>query len=243
MNRLVAHLRERLKAQVVISESPTAFVNQLQSAVQIDAKTLSAVQIDVKTPEVGHSCLLALGWFVNQLQSAVQIDAKTLRFCYDRLSSLMKTLEITNTEEFHGIHLVADFATLVGTYAKGFAIIIEPFDARLPHIPDPVIQLSCLDASLAMKPIFAKFQSVVITSGTLSPIDLYPSMTLSRDCICPVVVTRGADQVPVTTAYDMRDDPSVVRNYGRLLVDLASIVPDGMVAFFVSYLYMDQIIR
>ena len=93
------------------------------------------------------------------------------------------------------------------------------------------MQLSCLDASLAMKPIFSKFQSVglshlyklyphldpclphtyvqvVITSGTLSPIDLYPrilafnpvsvqsfSMTLTRDCMCPVVVTRGADQV------------------------------------------------
>ena len=37
-----------------------------------------------------------------------------------------------------------------------------------------MMQLSCLDASLAMKPVFTKFQSVVITSGTLSPIDLYP---------------------------------------------------------------------
>jgi DNA excision repair protein ERCC-2 len=25
---------------------------------------------------------------------------------------------------------VADFATLVGTYAKGFSIIIEPYDER-----------------------------------------------------------------------------------------------------------------
>jgi DNA excision repair protein ERCC-2 len=31
-----------------------------------------------------------------------------------------------------------------------------------------------------------------------------------------------------------------VRNYGRLLVDLAAVVPDGMVCFFVSYLYMDK---
>ena len=36
------------------------------------------------------------------------------------------------------------------------------------------MQLSCLDASLAVKPVFQKFQTVVITSGTLSPIDLYP---------------------------------------------------------------------
>jgi hypothetical protein len=41
---------------------------------------------------------------------------------------------------------------------QGFAIIIEPYDERLPDIPDPVIQLSCLDASLAMRPVFSKYQ-------------------------------------------------------------------------------------
>ena len=30
----------------------------------------------------------------------------------------------------------------LGTYPNGFAIIIEPFDSRLPNIPDPVIQVS-----------------------------------------------------------------------------------------------------
>ena len=66
---------------------------------------------------------------------------KTLRFCYDRLSSLLKTLEITDMDDFMPIHMVADFATLVGTYAKGFAIIIEPYDDRLPSVPDPVMQV------------------------------------------------------------------------------------------------------
>ena len=67
-------------------------------------------------------------------------------------------------------------------------------------------------------------------------------MTLTRDCLCPLVVTRGADQLPLSTKFDMRSDPAVVRNYGRLLVDLASVVPDGMVCFFVSYSYMDSIV-
>ena len=62
-----------------------------------------------------------------------------IRFCYDRLVSLLKTLEISNTDVYLPIQLVADFATLVGTYAKGFAIIIEPFDSRLPSVPDPVL--------------------------------------------------------------------------------------------------------
>lgn len=40
----------------------------------------------------------------------------------------------------------------------------------------------------------------------------------------------------------MRSDPGVVRNYGKLLVEMVSIVPDGVVCFFVSYSYMDSII-
>jgi DNA excision repair protein ERCC-2 len=40
----------------------------------------------------------------------------------------------------------------------------------------------------------------------------------------------------------MRSDPAVVRSYGRLLVELAAAVPDGLVAFFVSYSYMDAVV-
>lgn len=64
----------------------------------------------------------------------VAIEGKTLRFCYDRLTSLMKTLEISATDDFGPIHRVADFATLVGTYTKGFAIIVEPYDERMPGV-------------------------------------------------------------------------------------------------------------
>jgi DNA excision repair protein ERCC-2 len=33
------------------------------------------------------------------------------------------------------------------------------------------------------------------------------SMTLTRDCICPVVVTRGTDQMPISTKFELRGDP------------------------------------
>lgn len=167
----------------------------------------------------------------------------------------MRTLEVDNIDEFLPIRLICDFGTLIGTYTQGFQIIIEPFDDRMPNIPDPVIQLACLDASIAMKPIFNRYFSVIITSGTLSPLDLYPKildfhpvvieslrMTLTRECLCPLVVTRGSDQMPVSTKFDMRYDISVMRNYGRMLVELCQVVPDGIVCFFVSYEYMDQIV-
>lgn len=86
-------------------------------------------------------------------------------FCSERLKSLITTLEIENIAEMTPLQLVSDFATLLGTYGRtnNFAIIFEPTDSS--GIVDPLLQLACLDASLAMKPVFSKFQTVVLTSG------------------------------------------------------------------------------
>lgn len=42
---------------------------------------------------------------------------------------------------------------------SGFSLIIEPFDDRAPAIPNPKLHFSCMDASIAIKPIFDWFQS------------------------------------------------------------------------------------
>lgn len=58
-----------------------------------------------------------------------------------------------------------------------------------------------------------------------------------------VCVWYCSDQLPVSTKFDMRSDPGVVRNYGRLLLEMVAAVPDGVVCFFVSYSYMDGIVN
>ena len=235
-------LREAVPGNIRRAEHFVAFLRRF---VEYLKTRMRATQVEQETPTA----------FLAHLQRNAAIDGKTLKFCYDRLTSLLKTLEIVDTEEYNAISLIADFGTLVGTYQAGFSLILEPYDERYPNIPDPVFQLCCLDASLAVRPVFEKFQSVFITSGTLSPIELYPRllsfnpvciaslpMTLTRDCLRPMVITRGADQQAVSTKFDMRDDPGVIQNYGRILIDLAAAVPDGLVAFFVSYSYMEQIV-
>ena len=235
-------LREAVPGNIRRAEHFVAFLRRF---VEYLKTRMRATQVEQETPAA----------FLAHLQRSAAIDGKTLKFCYDRLTSLLKTLEIVDTEEYNAVSLVADFGTLVGTYQAGFSLILEPYDERYPNIPDPVFQLCCLDASLAVRPVFEKFQSVFITSGTLSPIELYPRllsfnpvcisslpMTLTRECLCPVVITRGADQQAVSIKFDARDDPGVIQNYGRILIDLAATVPDGLVAFFVSYSYMEQIV-
>lgn len=114
--------------------------------------------------------------FLKDIYSKVCIDRKPLRFCAERLASLLRTLQITELTEYGGLSIITNFATLVSTYTQGFTIIIEPFDHKTPTISNPILYFSCLDSSIAMQPIFKRFQSVVITSGTLSPMDMYPKI-------------------------------------------------------------------
>lgn len=40
---------------------------------------------------------------------------------------LLNTLEVINVDEFRALNLVANLATLIATYYRGFVIIIEPY--------------------------------------------------------------------------------------------------------------------
>jgi DNA excision repair protein ERCC-2 len=217
MQDLVKHLKKCLKTNSVVSFKPLHFLTKLRE-------------------DTGQS-------------------PKTLKFTYSRLNSLMKTLEILDMEEYTPLQLVADFATLISTHTEGFIVIIEPYSSQMENYHDPILQLACLDASIAIKHVFERFQTVVITSGTLSPIDLYPKllgfqpavreslqMSVTRNPILPMIVSRGTDQAVMSSAYDKRDSPDVVRNYGDLLISIANVVPDGIICFFTSYDYMERTI-
>ncbi|OJD37007.1 dna repair helicase rad15 [Diplodia corticola] len=193
--------------------------------------------------------------FLVHLKELTFIERKPLRFCAERLTSLVRTLELTNIEDYQPLQEVATFATLVATYDTGFSLILEPYEAEGATVPNPIFHFTCLDASIAMKPVFERFSSVIITSGTISPLDMYPkmlnfstvvqesyTMTLARKSFLPMVVTRGSDQAAISSSFGVRNDPNVVKNYGVLLREFCKLTPDGIVVFFPSYLYMESVI-
>lgn len=193
--------------------------------------------------------------FLSHLKDLTFIERKPLRFCAERLTSLVRTLELVNIEDYQPLQEVATFATLAATYEKGFLLILEPFESDTATVPNPILHFTCLDAAIAIKPVFDRFSSVIITSGTLSPLEMYPkmlgfdaalqesySMTLARRSFLPMIVTRGSDQAQISSSFQIRNDPGVVRNYGNMLLEFCRITPDGVVVFFPSYLYMESII-
>ncbi|CAH2049580.1 unnamed protein product, partial [Iphiclides podalirius] len=217
LKRFIEYLKTRMRVQHVVQESPAGFLKELSARV----------------------C----------------IERKPLRFCAARLGWLVRTLRVAEPSALAPLTLVAHLATLLASYTKGFVLILEPYDDRAPTVSNPVLHFSCMDSSIAMRPVFARFQSVIITSGTLSPLDMYPkildfnpvivssfTMTLARPCLLPMIVSKGSDQVAISSKYESREDVAVIRNYGQLLVEISACVPDGVVCFFTSYLYLESVV-
>uniref|UniRef100_A0A5K3F0D8 General transcription and DNA repair factor IIH helicase subunit XPD n=1 Tax=Mesocestoides corti TaxID=53468 RepID=A0A5K3F0D8_MESCO len=262
-NRLVQGLREANKSREtdvvlanptlpdeILNEAVPGTLRSADSFISFLRRLLEYVKLRLRVAHVVHETPVA---FLKDCLEKVCIDRRPLRFCSERLRSLLDTLEFADLGVFSGLTLLCNFGTLVSSYTRGFCVIIEPFDERSPTVINPILYFHCMDASFAIRPIFDRFNSVILTSGTLSPLDMYPrildfhpvnsaslTMTLARNCICPMIVSRGSDQVAMTTKFESREDLAVTRNYGHLLAEMASIVPDGIVAFFPSYHYLES---
>lgn len=252
MKAVVEYLKKRLDVREVVLESPEFFMQKMNQSIKTTQKALRSVQV-VGSLVVAYLPCLYGRWFMTEVRCVAPVIDHSCRYCYSRLNSLLHTLQIVNTDDYTPLSIVADYCTILASYEKGFSIIIEPYDTRTPNLLDPVLHLTCTDASIAVKPVFDRFRSVVITSGTLSPLDLYPrllaftpvvsqSFTMSMPpnraaCICPLIVSRGDDQMEISTKFEIRDNEDVFRNYGLLLINMAAAVPDGMVVFFPSYVH------
>lgn len=250
-------LDSNVLAPDVLAESVPGNIRRAEHFIQFMKKVVEHLKIRLKNLNGGVASETPLA-FLHRMTHGTSLEVKPLRFAYSRLNSLLRTLQVSNLDDFNSLGDVADFSTLLATYSEGvakFAVIMEPNGSGIPGASDPTIQLSCLDSSLAIAPLFKRFGSVIITSGTLSPIDLYPkllqfepcvseslNMSTFRPCILPLVITRGSDQVAISTRYEDRNDLAVVRNYGAMLIELCNVIPDGVVAFFTSYSYMEQLI-
>ena len=194
--------------------------------------------------------------FCHRIEESQNIDSKTLKSFSLRLRSLLNTLKIIDVDQYVPIAKVCEVCSLAASHARGFAVLVDPYP-EMEGVYDPQIELSCLDASIAMRMVTERFPTVVLTSGTLSPLTIYPkllnlsrvviseslSVSLARECIRPMVVTRANDQTLLSSKFDLRNDGEVIRGYGSLLEELTLTVPDGIVVFFPSKMYIRSVVQ
>ncbi|KAL0210041.1 hypothetical protein P9112_010125 [Eukaryota sp. TZLM1-RC] len=196
--------------------------------------------------------------FVTELEEALALTSEQLQMLPKIFSSVITALEIVDVGSYAALSSVLTFCQLVSTFDDGFLVVFEPSTVSAGFLPPSGVahqtgrlRCACLDSSLAMKNIITKNNSIILTSATLTPLDVLPRilglsvlisesfpLSLPRSAALPLVVTKGDDQSNLSTRFTVRSNASVLRNYALLISNICSSTPDGVVVFFPSNSYL-----
>lgn len=118
-----------------------------------------------------------------------------------------------------------------------------------------------LDPSEAFAACCKDAKSILLLGGTLSPRDVLkssllrsipkskPVLEVECDHVVPrgnlktIIATSGPTKIPLEFSFKNRSRPEVLDELGRVIANVATISPEGMVIFFPSYTYEEQVFR
>ncbi|KPJ11496.1 TFIIH basal transcription factor complex helicase XPD subunit [Papilio machaon] len=235
LKRFIEYIKTRLRIQHVVQESPAGFLKDLASRVCIERKPLrfcasrlSSLLRALQIPDPSGFAALTL---VTHLATLVATYTKGFVIIIEPFDD--KTPTVSNPILYfsvlcfeHNKNILTSSEVVPGNIrnAEHFLGFLKRFieyiktRLRIQH----VVQESPAD-----------FNPVIMSSFT---------MTLARPCLLPMIVSKGSDQVAISSKYESREDVAVIRNYGQLLVEISACVPDGVVCFFTSYLYLENVV-
>ena len=104
----------------------------------------------MRQPEVRQKSTEA---FLEELRIDTKIsDLKAMKFAYDRLQSLYKTLQITDMDEYNPLTAIVNLATMSAMYKEGFTVIFEPYDGQhlsLAYTQHMHLHCACMNTDLS----------------------------------------------------------------------------------------------
>lgn len=128
-----------------------------------------------------------------------------------------------------------------------------------PDSPDePCLKYVLLNPGMHFASILSSARAVIVAGGTMAPVaDLLqqlivtptrPKVTLfscghivAKENILPFALQAGPSGRQFNFSFQNRDNPELLAELGRAFVNICSVVPDGMVAFFPSYDYEERV--
>jgi chromosome transmission fidelity protein 1 len=162
------------------------------------------------------------------------------------------------------LHVLVSFLTALTNLSTEGRIFYEKLSATPPDIKLSYLLLS---PTHAFSSIASAARAVILAGGTMSPFEdykahLFPALppdkitTLSCGHVIPSSnllawtlastkpIPPGSTTVPdaFEFSFQKRKDPTMIRQLGVVLLNICSAVSDGVVVFFPSYGYLDEVV-
>ena len=187
--------------------------------------------------------------FLYNFSLASLISAESMQYFSLLLNALLSLLYTAQGPNLRALRHICDFCSALAIHPQNYSLIFEPYPTT-SKLLTPVLQLSCNDSSKFLGKILGKFSSALFFTSSCSPVEIYCktlginteviTLTSQNSSFYPMILTRGSDQLFVSTKFEEKSDDGVMRNYGELLLELSDVVPDGIVAFFPEWSVLEK---
>lgn len=119
-----------------------------------------------------------------------------------------------------------------------------------------------LNPSNSFRDIVDEARTVVLAGGTLEPISdfieqLFPHLISNEDekkimhyscdhvidpsSLLTMIIEKGPSGEMFNFNYENRNQTKIINELGQLLINFVNVIPDGVVVFFPSYYYLDEV--
>ncbi|KAG5518111.1 hypothetical protein PMAC_003297 [Pneumocystis sp. 'macacae'] len=125
---------------------------------------------------------------------------------------------------------------------------------------DCYLKYLLLNPCYQFKEIVNEARAVILAGGTMEPMDdfiyqLFPYLQkekihkfscghiISPDHLCAMIISTGPSKKEFIFNYEKRNNDDILNELGNALINLCRVIPDGVICFFPSYDYLEEIIK
>ncbi|KAF8866317.1 ATP-dependent RNA helicase chl1 [Acephala macrosclerotiorum] len=154
-------------------------------------------------------------------------------------------------------HISSLLSALTHPSKEGRLFFTKSSDTATPDLI--TLKFLLLDPSTSFQEIVSQARSVILAGGTMSPMSDYTShlfpylpstsiTTMSCGHVIPKSnlvawnLSKGPGGTEFEFTFGKRGDVGMIDELGRALLNICSVVPDGVVVFFPSYAYLSSIL-
>lgn len=213
------------------------------------------------------------GTFMREFLPRARIDERNVVEVLQAIDDALQALANTDTGA-RGLNKVRDFLSRVYDTSMDDAMVNEAFrfvvtkqrvregrsrvyqrDAAVTR-DVRVLGYWCLDTAVAMRLAVRQVSCMLLTSGTLSPMEHFAAElgvgfpiqhtgahVVDESQVRALIMCRGPKNQILEGSYDFRNSQDYRLNLGLAIVNLVRVVPDGALVFFPSYAAMNATIE
>jgi hypothetical protein len=158
------------------------------------------------------------------------------------------------------VPVVGDQQRVVDTAKAWSHQLGMPCHCRARHCPIPITPMSaelvCMSPAVSFREVAAAARSVVLLSGTLSPLDSFGAELgtafphrLEAEHVVPArqiwagALGVGPGNAAINASYQRADGWGFLDNVGRLVLRCCQTVPHGVLVFVASYAVLDRLVQ